>query len=640
MSTAATFREQASAADDGVFRDAFRSCPESVALVRQSCIWYANTSFARLFGYASGQEIVGKPLSELLPVGHRCANRQRSLTRREGCGYPGCQFQGRRKDGTHILMESSCSEFRSGHEVFLLLSARDISTQERRRVVRDSIKRYRAIFDASAIGILQWKLDGQIVESNPAVERMLGYAPDELRGRHFRDFRHPSHLDADVELFAEMVAGKRDHYQVELRTIRKNGTEAWMKLTVSLIRGPDSRPEFAIGLVEDITAQRAAEEELREAQKMEALGRLVGGVSHDFNNLLTAIALYADLIGAGLDGSSRLQGHVQEIRLAGEQGAALIQQLLAMVRQHPFEPGVVDLNQVVGGMRNLLTRLIGENIVLRTVLSSGIASVLCDRTQIQQVILNLVLNSRDALPDGGQITIQTRRGRRRNGSIDRTGVELSVSDDGCGMDPETRAHLFEPFFTTKNAGRGNGLGLATVQRIVEQAEGSVEVETERGRGTRVTVWLPGAHHKECSAGQRADSEPPRKGRETVLLVEDDEQIRRSAQRVLRKYGYRVLIARDSAEALRVDAAHDRTIDLVIADMVMPGMNGRELIRKLCQSRPQLRAIAVSGFEPERVVNAAKPDDFVFFPKPFAGESLARKVREVLDAGRNQISEKG
>jgi two-component system, NarL family, sensor histidine kinase UhpB len=285
MSTTLPFRPEAGCeADTDLLRAAFEKCPQGIAIVQNAHIHRSNRAFASLFGYSVARELEGRPLSDLLPISHPCA----ATLRTPGdafvdCGYPSCQFEGRRNDGSHNRMESSCVPLEIDGETYLLLLARDISTQERRRVVRDSEKRYRAIFDAAAIGIVQCTMDGRVVESNPAVERMLGYTRAELRGMHFRDFTHPEDVQADLELFGEIVSGKRDHYEVEIRSLRKDRSYGWVRLTVSLVRGPAGEPEFTIGIVEDITERKLAEAQLREAQKMEAVGRVVGGVAHDFN---------------------------------------------------------------------------------------------------------------------------------------------------------------------------------------------------------------------------------------------------------------------------------------------------------------------------------------------------------------------
>jgi two-component system cell cycle sensor histidine kinase/response regulator CckA len=536
-------------------------------------------------------------------------------------------------------VQSSCARFRADDRDLLIISARDISHGERRRLVRESDKRFRAIFDAAAIGIVQCTTDGRVVESNPAVERMLGYSHAELRGMHFRDFTHPEDVATDLELFEEMVAGQRDYFQIEVRYLRKDKATGWVRLTVSLVRGPDGNPEFTIGMVEDITERKQAERQLHEAQKMEAIGRLVGGVAHDFNNLLTGIMLYCDLLMAGLEGSSRLRHHAEEIRLAGEHGGALIQQLLAVARQQVVEPRVLSLNEVVARMRNLLSRLIGENIDLVTELADDLWCVKMDPAQAQQIILNLVLNARDAMPDGGRVTLQTRncagvQEKRDGQDQDLTpGIELTVTDTGCGMDAETRSHLFEPFFTTKRPGQGNGLGLATVHNVVQQDGGTIAVESELGQGTRVIVRLPRVQAEFEAEAPISLSTPALKGHETVLLVEDDSAVRKSARRVLSQCGYSVLEAANGAEALKV-CRHAGNIDVLVADLVMPGMSGREVARQLRVARPNLRVLYMSGYN--RTDGNHDLEPIVLFRKPFTGSALAQKLREVLDEPGPQI----
>jgi two-component system cell cycle sensor histidine kinase/response regulator CckA len=345
-------------------------------------------------------------------------------------------------------------------------------------------------------------MDGRVVESNPAMQRMLGYSAEELQGLHFRTFTHPEDVDLDLELFQEMVEGKRDHYQIELRYLRKDGGWGWVRLTVSAVRAVGGKPEFAIGITEEITERKRAEEQLREAHKMEAIGRLAGGVAHDFNNLLTGIGLYCDLLISSLGKDSRQRHYVEEIRLAGEHGAGLIQQLMAVARPHAVEPQILSLNDVVTEMTGLLSHLIGENIHLSKRLAPDLRGVKMDPTQAQQIVLNLVLNARDAMPQGGHIEVETGNVDRRfpSGKGVQRGpwVQLMVADDGCGMDTGTRARLFEPFFTTKQPGKGNGLGLSTVYNAVKQSGGNIGVETEPGRGTCIRILLP-ATEESCRA---------------------------------------------------------------------------------------------------------------------------------------------
>ena len=353
-------------------------------------------------------------------------------------------------------------------------------------MVRDGHERFRVIFEAAHMGILQCDLQGFVLESNPAVERMLGYTREELRGKNFLEMAHADG-DGGARLFRELVEGKRESYELEAQYEGKSSATGWIRLTVSLVRGVDGRPQFAIGMTEDITERRQAEERLREAQKMEVVGRLVSGVAHDFNNLLTGIMLYCDLLIAGLDRDSRFLRHAEEIRMAGEQGGALIQQLLAAARQQSVEPRVLSLNEIVLKTRNLLSRLLGEKYELVLELEHDLGMVKIDPAQVQQILFNLVLNARDAMPQGGQIQVATgHRDLKVSQGPKQTaaGVFLSVKDSGCGMSAETRARLFEPFFTTKVNGRGTGLGLSTVHNIVTNNGGTSRSTANPGGARR------------------------------------------------------------------------------------------------------------------------------------------------------------
>jgi two-component system, cell cycle sensor histidine kinase and response regulator CckA len=540
-------------------------------------------------------------------------------------------------------MESYCSEFEWDGRKYMVVTAHRLSQPERRRIFRDTERRYRTIFNAAAIGITQCTVDGRVVETNSALERMLGYSRQELRGMHFKSFTHPEDYALDLELFQEMVAGKRENYQIELRFLRKDQSYGWCRLNVSLVRDPGCEPAFVIGMVEDITDQKRAEQQLRESQKMEAVGRLVGGVAHDFNNLLTAVTLYSDLIASTLKPGSPLQRHVNEIRLASEQGGALIQQLLAIVRQQAVEPQVLSVNEVITSMQDMLARLIGENVELVTDLAPDLRSVKIDPTQLQQVILNLVLNARDAIVGNGHISLQTRN-CDNNCSLNSCGNELAmancvlleVTDTGTGMDANTFSHLFEPFFTTKTPGQGNGLGLAMVHGIVKQAGGTIQVKSEIGQGTRVSLRLPLAQEGvlQLPAASRRPAAKP--GHETILLVEDDAAVRRSIHRILAAFGYQVLEAANGNEALRVSSGHIGAVDLLLTDLVMPGLNGREVARQVREQRPNLPVLFISGYDRGHLPDGTKEEaGLIVFRKPFTGSALASKVREVLDSASGQ-----
>jgi len=411
--------------------------------------------------------------------------------------------------------------------------------------------RFRTMFEGAAIGIGICQFDGWILEANPALAILLGYSREELTGTHAGELYPELHREIRPDLspvlpdvgpelrpemgpkpdrsnsspdqpwLGELVRGERESFEVEKRYRRKDGSEFWGRLTLSLGRDIRHQPAFLIALLADATERKSMEEQLREAGKMEVIGRLAGGIAHDFNNMLTGILLCCDLLSAGLESGgwkgSELRRHVDEVRMAGEQGAALTQQLLASARRQAAEPRPIAINEVVTSTENLLRRLIGEQIELVVTLDraldpallSGAGWVLADPAQMRQVLLNLVLNARDAMPRGGKITLSTRAaefpggeslrefpGGSENSRV-RNSVSLTVRDDGCGMDAETRARLFEPFFTTKNPGAGTGLGLAMVRRIVDGAGGKIEVESEPGRGTCIEVFFPAI---ECSAG--------------------------------------------------------------------------------------------------------------------------------------------
>jgi two-component system cell cycle sensor histidine kinase/response regulator CckA len=379
----------------------------------------------------------------------------------------------------------------------------------------------------------------------------------------------------------------------------------------------------------DITDRKRLEQQLCDAHKMEAVARLVGGVAHDFNNLLTAIMLYSDLLLETLAPGGNPRRYADEVRMAAARGSALVRQLLAFARQQALDPKVLSLNSVIESMRELLDRLLGENVRFITDLADGLANTRVDPVQMQQVVMNLVLNAREAMADGGELIIRTYNldesdAGARGGLTSGKHVALSVTDNGCGMDAYTRTHLFEPFFTTKE--QGTGLGLPTVYAIVSQSGGTISVESEVGQGTTITIRLP----RVDAVGEelRAQRLPAAiaHGTETVLLVEDENIVRESVTQLLSDCGYRVLAARDGREALVLARAEQGAIDLLITDLVMPGMSGREVARRVVPLQPGIRVLFMSGYDQG---NNRTPDPAVF-PKPFTRAALVQKVREVLD----------
>jgi PAS domain S-box-containing protein len=478
--------------------------------------------------------------------------------------------------------------------------------------------------------------NGILLESNGSLHEMLGYTADELRGKTFADITYPPDLDADVAMFGEMLAGTRDRYSIEKRYVRKNGTLMWAKLNASVDRNDDGSALFGIGMVEDIGDRKALEEQFLQAQKMEAVGRLAGGVAHDFNNVLTVIRGYTELIISQCGGADDRRGDAEEIRQAAERASMLTQQLLAFSRKQARHPQLIDVNRAVRETERLLARLIGEDIMLRLRIASTPCAVLVDPSQLQQILMNLAINARDAMPNGGTLIIETAEEIVKHGPGARvcgaTGkhVRISVTDSGEGIQPEHQPHVFEPFFTTKEPGKGTGLGLSTVYGIVKQSGGFIRLRSEPGRGTTFDVYLP------CAASEvprEVESERVRgqRGTETVLLAEDDPGVRRLAERALKTNGYNVLTAAGGREALQIATTFRERIHAIVTDVVMPGMSGPTLVARIEVSRPDIRVLYISGYADDTMAqHGVFEDGMRFLRKPFTPDELAATVRQVLD----------
>lgn len=485
---------------------------------------------------------------------------------------------------------------------------------------------------------------GEVRYASPSVERILGYPPAALLGRNMIEFAHPDDRPEVAGRIRRLLEEGSRFERLDVRL--RHGDGSWR--VVSAI-GAVLPPETGIpGMIingQDVTEHRQLEAQLRQSQKMEAIGVLAGGVAHDFNNLLTAILGNADLAFGRLPGGHPVLEDLSEIRKAGERAASLTSQLLAFSRKQVVSPVVLDPNAVVQDLEKMLRRLIGESISLGTSLEPGLGRIRADRGQVEQVIMNLAVNARDAMPGGGQLTIET---RNVNLGADYVGahayvppgpyVLLAVSDTGIGMDEGTRSRIFEPFFTTKEPGRGTGLGLSTVYGIVKQSGGSIEVYSEPGTGTTFKIYFPRVEAAPQSNPARAEIASPRGG-ETVLLVEDDDGVRKLVCVGLESYGYTVLPARDVAEALRVAEEHPWPIPIVVTDVVMPGASGKELALALETVRPSLKVLFISGYTDDAIVRHGVLEPGVaFLQKPFSPAALARKVREVLDTASPESGE--
>jgi signal transduction histidine kinase/ActR/RegA family two-component response regulator len=389
------------------------------------------------------------------------------------------------------------------------------------------------------------------------------------------------------------------------------------------------------------------EEQFRQAQKMEAVGRLAGGVAHDFNNLLTVITGYSDLLLAGRDLLEPQRAALEEIRRSAERGGQLTHQLLAFSRRQPLEPRIVRVNDLILQMEKMLHRLIGEDVEFITIAAASRDTVEADAGRLEQVIMNLVVNARDAMPDGGQLTLETGTvqlsesySARQLGIQPGQHVTISISDTGVGMDEETQSHLFEPFFTTKNPGRGTGLGLATAYGIIRQSGGAIGIVSQLGKGTTARIYLPVAEPKSEAVVEKASPPERLTGAETILLVEDEARVRKLIVDVLAARGYRVLEATRGGEAVRLAATHKGPIHLAVVDVVMPEMSGPDVVREIRPGRPDMRVLYISGYTDEAIVHhGILESGAAFLQKPFLPGVLVRRVREVLDAKQNQAEGK-
>jgi two-component system, cell cycle sensor histidine kinase and response regulator CckA len=558
----------------------------------------------------------GKPLSSeyrlLARDGHIVWVRDEAIVMRDEAGRP-CFMQG------------------------LLL---DISEQKRKEeMLQKSESKFRTIFERVAVGIALVSIDGQLVESNPALREMLRYGEEELRNRVFNEFIHPEDAAIDVDLDQELIAGKRDHYQIEKRFIRKDGGVVWCQLNVSFIRGGQQERPFTICMVEDITERKRLETQFFQSQKMETIGRLAGGIAHDFNNLLTVIKGYTQLSLNHIQEGDPCRENIEEIKSAAERAAELTNQLLTFSRRQILDMKVLDLNTIVRGLEKMTGRIIGEDIEMFTVLDDRLGRVKTDPGQIEQVILNLVVNARDAMPAGGKLAIETANvvlddtyARTHIGVTPGSYVMLSVSDTGCGISPEIKELIFEPFFTTKEEGKGTGLGLSTIYGIVKQSGGNIWVYSEPGRGTTFKIYLPRVEEETGALPVQDDTDHLPKGKETVLLVEDDPSLRALAARVLRYQGYKVLEATNGHEAIGIARENvQERIHLLLSDVVMPHMGGRELVKRMKTLHSEIRVLFISGYTEHAITyHAGLKPGTPFLQKPFSPTALAKKVREVLD----------
>ncbi|GMU67062.1 MAG: hypothetical protein AMXMBFR36_33360 [Acidobacteriota bacterium] len=520
-----------------------------------------------------------------------------------------------------------------GRALLTIGAAQDVTWQ---RFAEAQLRKLSVVLARTPLSVVITDLDGNIEYVNPAFSQVSGYSAEEVLGRNPRILGSG---ETPRETFAELWRTIRAGgvWNGELRNRRKSGEpfreEAW----ISPVVDDDGRTTSYVAIKQDVTEHLLLEDQLRQAQKLEALGRLAGGIAHDFNNLLTIISGNGELLAARLSGNDDALPLLADVRDAADRASTLTRQLLAFSRKQVLEPRVLDVNEVVRRTEAILRRLIGEDIVFSTVLSPAIGAVRVDPGQLEQVILNLAVNARDAMPRGGRLTIETQDVSLgpdyvRRHPYARAGrhVLLSVADSGGGMSDEVKARIFEPFFTTKEQGKGTGLGLAMVFGSVKQSDGHIEVDSEVGSGSRFRIYLPVVPASASTAPELAGS-TPRQGTETILLAEDERGVRRIARIALERHGYRVIEAGNGCSALEAVELLDAPIDLLVTDVVMPEMGGRELAASLRERFADLKVLYLSGYiEDEVVRNGISDSAGTFLQKPFTTLDLARKVRAVLD----------
>jgi PAS domain S-box-containing protein len=608
---------------------------------------FNSISYQKILGYSPEELQESSGFEQIHPDDRERVKNAAKEARQTGAGTI-LEYRFRHKNGDWMVLESVASVIRNknGEPEKLVVVNRDITERKKaQEALSRSEASFRSLVEGAPHGIYRATMTGKFLEVNPALQKMLGYeSAEELFKADLATqvFRHATDCQRMNELLAESKVMK----DVEMEWKRANEEPIVVRCSGHHVDVKDGGPGYFEVFAEDVTEKRTLERQLRMAQKMEAIGRLSGGIAHDFNNLLGVIIGYSGVLKKSLDKSQPTYEYATEIEKAGQRAASLTRQLLAFSRQQVLTPSVLSLNSLVSDMEKMLPRLLGEDIHVSLSLDAELGNVKADQSQIEQVIMNLAVNARDAMPSGGKLHIQTANieldqayTRDHPGSKAGSYVMLAIADSGTGMSAETIAHIFEPFFTTKGVGEGTGLGLATVYGVVKQSNGYIWVNSALDKGSTFQIYLPKHLDTEQVSDPKSEVQSREKpqGSEMILLVEDAEPLRKLAQAFLESNGFRVLSAPNGEAALEIAARHPGAFDLLLTDVVMPGMNGRVLAEQLSMRQPGLKVLFMSGYTDSFIAgHGVLQQGTNLLHKPFTEEILISKVREVLDSAKKAL----
>ncbi len=602
-----------------------------ITIDETSRVLFVNHAAEKIFGH-SENEMIGRSLTLLMPDYlrhvHEAGIKRYLDTGQKHLNWKSIELPGLHKDGHQISLEVSFGEFKKNGEHNFTGIVRDVSERKRTQEERERF------FALGADLLVIASFDGHFKWASPAWQRALGWSLEEIISHPWLYFVHPEDQEKTIKEAEKLFQGV-ETVSFENRYRHKNGSYRW----ISWNARPYREEQLLYCAASDVTERKELEEQLRQSQKLESIGLLAGGVAHDFNNLLTVIMGYSSIGLSRIAPDDPLRRNLEEINQAAERASSLTRQLLAFSRKQILQPKVLDLTSTVSNMDKMLRRLIGEDIQLVTVLDPKLQRVKVDPGQVEQILMNLAVNARDAMPKGGKLTVETKNvvldsaySRRHGNVIPGPYVMLALSDTGAGMDSQTQARIFEPFFTTKGPGKGTGLGLAMVYGIVKQSGGNIWVYSEPGHGTTFKIYLPTVEDEAEAIHESSLMFERKKGTETILLVEDEDAVRMLLLDILQVEGYTVLQASNGYEALEICEEYSDPIHLLMTDVVMPGMSGSQLVERLTANCRDVKVLYMSGYTDDAIVHHGVLDPGVaFLQKPFTPNGVAEKVREVLES---------